>query len=126
MFGGAVVTPSSCGLDVVNYGTASGAAIDHLGSADFQGWVGDSATGKVPASLWLVLDGAQAFYAPARTGVGRPDVAASKHNRAFAQAGFNVTTYLPGLPVGDYRVAIYYRIDGREMVCPTQVTVSVQ
>lgn len=125
-FSQAVPAGSNCGVDQVNNNFARGAALDHLGTALFDGWVGDKTTGKIPATLWLALDGADDFYVTASTGKDRPDVAAALHNPAFARSGFEVTAYLIGVPVGDYRVTIYYRIEGREMVCPTNVTVSVQ
>lgn len=125
-FSPAVPAGSSCGVDQVNNNFARGAALDHLGTALFNGWVADKATGRVPATLWLVLDGADDFYVTASTGEDRPDVATALHNSAFARSGFAVTAYLVGVPIGDYRVAIYYRIDGKEMMCPTNVTVSVQ
>lgn len=126
MFSRAVPTDSNCSVDLVNDTAAQHAAVDHQGSASFKGWVGDKASGKVPATFWLVLDGTQDFYVQAHTGGDRPDVAAVLHNPDFARSGFQVNAYLPGIPVGDYGITIYYRIEGKEMVCPTHITVSVQ
>ncbi len=126
MFSGAQPAGASCSVDLVNNTIARDAAIDHQGSASFKGWAGDKATGKVPAVVSLVLVGAKDFYVQAHTGGDRPDVAAVLHNPAFARSGFQVAAYLPGIPVGDYGITLYYRIDGKEMICPTHITVSVQ
>lgn len=125
-FSGVQPAGASCSVDMVNDTAAQGAAIDHLGSAGFKGWVGDRASGKVPTMVSLVLVGTNDFYVRAHTGGDRPDVAAVLHNPAFARSGFQVSAYLPGIPVGDYGITIYYRVDGKEMVCPTNITVSVQ
>lgn len=126
MFLHATPSSTSCSLDVVNLNAAQGAAIDHIGLASFDGWVGDAATGKVPARISLVLDGVQDFHVQASTGGNRPDVAAARHNPAFMLSGFHVDAYLAGVPVGDYQVMLYYQIKGKTMVCPTNDTVSVQ
>lgn len=115
-----------CSVDQVNYQAAQGAAVDHFGPAEFIGWVGDIVTGEVPSVLWVELDGAQDFYVKAATGVARPDVAAVWHHPTLARSGFDVVAYLAGIPVGEYQVAIYYRMQGKMLKCPAHVTVSVQ
>lgn len=125
-FSGAQPAGASCSVDLVNDTAAQSAAIDHLGSVSFKGWAGDRATGRVPSVVSLVLVGTTDFYVRAHTGGDRPDVAAVLHDPAFARSGFQVSAYLPGIPVGDYGITIYYRVEGKEMVCPTNITVSVQ
>jgi hypothetical protein len=126
MFTHAIQSGTSCSLDMVNQTPAQNAAIDHIGPASFVGWVADSSTGKVPEAISLVLDGDRDFYVRGFTGASRPDVPAAKHDAAFVKSGFRVDAYLADIPVGDYQVAIYYQVDGKTMVCPTNDIVSVQ
>lgn len=117
---------SDCNLDMVNGQTANDAPLDHYGTGEFSGWVADSATGAVPPKFQLVLAGKHDYAVQVATGIARPDVAAARGVPAFATSGYGVVAGMSAVPVGDYGVAVLYRIGGKQMLCHTKVQLPVQ
>lgn len=116
-----------CNVDTVNGLVASsGAPLDHRGTGEFAGWVGDRASKQVPPTFKLVLTGAQDFAAQGTTGVARPDVASATGVPAFATAGYQMNASVAGVPVGKYGITVVYSVQGKQMACATKVQVTVE
>jgi hypothetical protein len=116
----------SCSVDTVNGQAARGAALDHLGTGSFQGWVGDRASGTVPSVVKVILIGATDYAVSAKTGLRRPDVASVTKVPAFVGSGFKVVADMSAVPIGDYRVALAYKIGDEKVICGTDASLSVQ
>lgn len=117
---------SSCNVDQVNGQPANGVPLDHMGTGTLSGWAADGVTRTVPSNLRVLLLGARNFAVPAKTGELRRDVAAGTGVPAFVTSGFKVNADMDAVPVGEYRVAMLYDGGGKQLLCNTDVKLSVQ
>ena len=116
-----------CNVDSVNGQVASnGAPLDHRGTGQFAGWLGDHASGKAPPDFQLVLTGASDYAVKGTTGASRPDVASATGMPGFATSGYQLNANMSAVPVGSYGVTLVYQIKGEPMACATKVHVTVE
>lgn len=116
-----------CNVDSVNGQVASnGAPLDHQGTGQFSGWLGDRASGKTPPDFQLVLTGASDYAVKGTTGASRPDVASATGMPGFATSGYQLNANMSAVPVGSYGVTLVYQIKGEPMACATKVHVTVE
>lgn len=116
-----------CNVDSVNGQVASnGTPLDHRGTGQFAGWLGDRASGKAPPDFKLVLTGASDYAVKGVTGVPRPDVASATSVPGFAASGYQLNASMSAVPVGSYGVKLVYQSKNMQMACATQVHVTVE
>lgn len=116
-----------CNVDQVNgQVTSTLAALDHRGTGQFIGWLGDRASGKVPPSFQLILTGARDYAVKGETGKFRPDVASGSGVKAFATSGYQLNAVMSDVGIGSYGVTLVYAMGGVQVACVTNVHVAVQ
>lgn len=116
-----------CNVDSVNGQVASnGTPLDHRGTGQFAGWLGDRTSGKAPPDFQLVLTGASDYAVKGVTGAPRPDVVSATSVPGFATSGYQLNASVSAVPIGRYGVTLVYQSKDKQMACATQVHVTVE
>lgn len=123
---GNTLAVSTCNLDAVNDKPAGSAPLSHTTKANFSGWAAGAQTDNVPASVQLVLKGAQNYAVDAATGMPRPDVAKAGKHPGWAAAGYSVKADLSAVAPGIYSPVLEFNVGGKQMLCLTQHKLTIQ
>lgn len=121
-----VTTVDTCNLDAVNDKPAGSEPVQHGSVVTFSGWAADAVANTVPASVQLVLKGAQDYAVDAATGAPRPDVAKANNRPKWAAAGYSVKADLSAVAPGTYTPLLAFDVDGKPVQCPTSHQLTVQ
>lgn len=119
-------TNAACSLDTVD-GNYSKNQVKLISGKPhvFRGWLLNAT--KHPAGQFsLVLKGLRTFAVPASTGVTRADVGAFFKNPALSDAGFNFSSTLTSIPVGEYHVTFIIQEPGHVYFCDADKTLTVE
>ncbi len=116
----AAAKPSqTCALDQVDgHGPSDVFTVDADSATTFRGWAVD-ANKAAPASVTLVLKGAQSYGLTAPTGVARPDVAKALNSGAADSAGYQFGANLKNVPEGNYQVLVWVKSPAGDTLCDT-------
>jgi hypothetical protein len=110
-------TSQTCNLDAIDGAPVGREPLHRDGSALFAGWAGAGDGSAVPATVTIVLRGAQDFGVKSPTGAPRPDVASANRKPALANSGYVVKADLSAVAPGDYRVELRYAAGGKVWLC---------
>lgn len=121
-----VAAVNTCNLDAVNGKPAGSAPLPHGSTATFTGWVADTASGKVPPGVQLVLQGAKSYAVNAATGLPRPDVVAATRLRSGVNPGYSVRADLSAVTPGTYTPVLEFSVGGKHFDCSTAHALTIQ
>lgn len=123
---GGVTKVQTCNLDAVDDKPAGSEALRHDSAATFAGWAAGPQPDTIPASVKLVLTGAQDYVVDAATGMPRPDVVNANGHSAWVTSGYSVKADLSAVAPGQYTPVLRFSAGGKQMQCATQHTLTVQ
>ena len=112
-------------LDLLKWLALLAMVLDHRTAATFVGWIADDGKG-VPRNIALLLIGSRTYAAEGTTGLARSDVAAAKHNPAFAFSGYSVTGKPVAAPQGEYHLAMIGHFGTVRLLCPLGHTIAIK
>lgn len=121
-----VAAVNTCNLDAVNDKPAGSAPLPHDSTATFTGWVADTASGKVPPGVQLVLKGAKSYAVNAATGLPRPDVVAASRLPSSVTPGYSVHADLSAVAPGTYTPVLEFSVGGKHFECTTAHALTIQ
>lgn len=121
---GAKLSGQACSLDTIEGSYDARVTLNRTKPHAFRGWL-ENDQQKAAGEFQIVLAGNEDFAIDAHTGIARPDVAASLHNPALADAGFNVAGNLDAVPVGEYRVQLLMQMNGNGRMCETKKSLTL-
>lgn len=90
------------------------------------GFATNAESGTVPATVRVLLLGAEVYGVDARTGFARPDVAEYFKVPAFATAGYQAVAGFDDVAPGEYRVFVLEADGPAPVACPSHQSVIVQ
>jgi len=118
-------TNQPCSLDSIDGNYAKQVHVAQNKLHVFRGWLLDAS--RQPAGNFnLVLEGRQSYAIPAVTGVARPDVGDYLKNPALAQAGFEFSSALQDVELGQYTLLLMVKVQHRELICQLAKDVIVE
>lgn len=115
-----------CNLDAIDGAPVGSKPLPRVGSVLFAGWAGTNDGAAVPATVTIVLRGAQDFAVQASTGAPRPDVAAANHMPALANSGYAVKAGMAAVAAGNYKAGLRFKAGGKMWHCESTYAVTIE
>lgn len=115
-----------CNLDAIDGAPVGTNPLSRGASALFAGWAGANNGAAVPATVTIVLHGAQDFAVQASTGAPRPDVAAANHMLALANSGYAIKASIAAVAAGNYKVELRFKAEGKMWRCESTYAVTIE
>ncbi|WP_132865706.1 hypothetical protein [Stenotrophomonas sp. ATCM1_4] len=117
-------TGHACSLDMIDKGAPEGGVKKGV-MHSFEGFVLDESNGPAGDFFFVLKGEAHSFALGVATGIERPDVGEFFKNPSLNSSGFEFSTQLKDVPVGDYNVVFVMERASGKFFCESGKSISV-